>query len=120
MFVTFYSCNKQNHDPEPAIETSFAAQLSESEAVCGLCQLDANGVLWSSLCLARNVGGLDSVKSVGKLVLLLLPYTGLGPFRALKVQSKLVRLGGGVCSLKTVNICFSINLPRFIFALNLM
>ena len=41
-------------------------------------------------------------------VLLLLPYTGLGPVRALKVQSKLVRLGGGgggsVCSLKTVNI----------------
>ena len=38
--------------------------------------------------------------------LLLLPYTELGPFRALKVQSKLVRLrgGGGVCSLKTVNI----------------
>ena len=36
----------------------------------------------------------------------LLPYTELGPFRALKVQSKLVRLGGGgggVCSLKTVN-----------------
>ena len=33
--------------------------------------------------------------------LLLLPYTGLGPFRALKVQSKLVCLGGGgVCILK--------------------
>ena len=28
-------------------------------------------------------------------VLLLLPYTGLDRFRALKVQSKLVRLGGG-------------------------
>ena len=31
------------------------------------------------------------------LLLLLLPYTGMGPFRALKVQSKLVRLGGGRC-----------------------
>ena len=34
------------------------------------------------------------------LLLLLLPYTGLGPFQALKVQSKLVCLGGGgaVCA----------------------
>ena len=38
------------------------------------------------------------------VLLLIIPYTGLGPFRALKVQSKLVRLGGGVCSLKTVII----------------
>ena len=39
-------------------------------------------------------------KAIG---VLLLPYKGLGLFRALKVQSKLVRLGGGgVCSLKTV------------------
>ena len=37
--------------------------------------------------------------------LLLLPYTGLGPFRALKVQSKFVLGGrGSVCFLKTVNI----------------
>jgi len=67
---TFYRCNKQSHDPEPAIETLLAAQLSESEAVFGLRQLDAIGQLWSSLCLVRNVGCLDSVKSVGKLVLL--------------------------------------------------
>ena len=36
-------------------------------------------------------------------LLLLLLYTGLGLFRALKVQPKLVSLGGGVCFLKTVN-----------------
>ena len=40
-----------------------------------------------------------------EVLLLLLPYTGLGAVQALKDQSKLVRLGGGsVCSLKTVNI----------------
>ena len=34
------------------------------------------------------------------VLLLIIPYTGLGPFRALKVQWKLVRLGGGaVCAL---------------------
>ena len=38
-------------------------------------------------------------------LLLILPYTRLGDFRALKVQSKVVRLGGGrICYLKTVNI----------------
>ena len=30
---------------------------------------------------------------------LLLPYIGLGPFRALSVQSMLVRLGGALCAL---------------------
>ena len=37
------------------------------------------------------------------LPLLLLPYTGLVPFRGLKVQSKLVHLGTGGVSFKTVN-----------------
>ena len=49
-------------------------------------------------------GGIHRYDLVSSL--LLLPYTGLGPFWVLKVQSKLVRLGrgGGVCSLKTVNV----------------
>ena len=49
----------------------------------------------------------DGKHATGHLVGLnghhLLLYAGLGPFSALKVQSKLVCLGGGVCYLKTVN-----------------
>ena len=38
--------------------------------------------------------GVSSDRTKVHIFFLLLPYTGMGPVRALKVQSKLVRLGG--------------------------